>query len=416
MGIVYLIQPAECAKGGLFKVGFSGKDDFSRLNSYKNGSVPIVVFGGIQNPRDVEADIIRVFGREYFDGDVERMRDIFVQVVLKHARIETNKRDVPEKETVDLQQSATNKRDVPEKETVDLQQSVTKKSDVPDKEIDDTRSKDKETLSTKPVVFESQNKRKTPDRPFWIPSRSKLIHECPRCNYTTDCKSNFNRHIYRKIPCNVLEVYNSIQGIHTNDDTVDTRFIYVEDSKKYECKRCLVRVGRQKRARHMIICKGVPKNMCDFCRKTFNTPQSKCNHRKTCKARPVVEQNTRDEEHHQIMTTHGFTHENVDYLSERIRQRDARLEDFETAYDLVYHHPDHPENHTIRKISKKDDIIHVRNEEGIWQARLSQNVLNLIIENLEQKLQVRLQNVPEHRAFRDLIWFKKSEGPKKFNM
>lgn len=380
MGIVYLIQPVECAKGGLFKVGFSGKDDFSRLNSYKNGSVPIVVFGGIQNPRDVEADIIRVFGREfqcsagreYFDGDVERMRDIFVQIVLKHARIETNKRDVPEKETVDLQQS------------------VTKKSDVPDKEIDDTRSKDKETLSTKPVVFESQ-KRKTPDRPFWIPSRSKLIHECPRCDYTTTCKSNFNRHINKKKECSMSSTF-----VFMDDDLV-------------QCKACLKKISKYETAYHTKICKGYPATMCDLCKKVFKSRQSKCNHRKTCKARPVVEQNTRDEEHHQIMTTHGFTHENVDYLSERIRQRDARLEDFETAYDLVYHHPDHPENHTIRKISKKDDIIHVRNEEGIWQARLCQNVLPLILENLEQKLQVRLQNVPEHRAFRDWTWFKSNE-------
>lgn len=89
MGIVYLIQPAECNGLSRFKVGCSERNDLSRLNAYKKGSVVICVFGNIQNPRRVESEVIRIFndkfhnaaGREYFDGDIRQMESMFVHTV-----------------------------------------------------------------------------------------------------------------------------------------------------------------------------------------------------------------------------------------------------------------------------------------------------------------------------------------------
>lgn len=95
MGIVYLIEPAECRgiRGNMtrVKVGCSEKNNLSRLNRYRTDSIVYCVFGDIQNPRKVETEVLREFdrqffnaaGREYFDGDLNVMMTVFTGVVLK---------------------------------------------------------------------------------------------------------------------------------------------------------------------------------------------------------------------------------------------------------------------------------------------------------------------------------------------
>ena len=91
------------------------------------------------------------------------------------------------------------------------------------------------------------------------------------------------------------------------------------------------------------------------------------------------------------------------------------LVDFEIAYDYVYNNVDFPEHATVRKPNKKDDLIHVNVGEGVWEARLSHTMIPVIVKNLEEKLQVKLTNVPRgSRAILDMMYRKTKEGPKTF--
>lgn len=110
-----------------------------------------------------------------------------------------------------------------------------------------------------------------------------------------------------------------------------------------------------------------------------------------------------------------FTKENMDYLVERLQNdpviRNAVL-DFGIAYDLIHNNSDHPENQTIRKPVKKDDIIYVRNADDNWDGHPSQTIIPRIKENLERKLNTRFtgEQLLSNKAIREMIWQKSCSG------
>ena len=110
-----------------------------------------------------------------------------------------------------------------------------------------------------------------------------------------------------------------------------------------------------------------------------------------------------------------FTKENMDYLVERLQNdpviRNAVL-DFGIAYDLIHNNSDHPENQTIRKPVKKDDIIYVRNADDNWDGHPSKTIIPRIKENLERKLNTRFtgEQLLSNKAIRELIWQKSCSG------
>lgn len=88
MGIVYLIQPAELVGTDRAKVGCSEKSDLSRVLQYKKGTKPLGIFY-TEHPFILEKSIItnfnsnftRIAGNEYFMGNIDEMRKIFVQQI-----------------------------------------------------------------------------------------------------------------------------------------------------------------------------------------------------------------------------------------------------------------------------------------------------------------------------------------------
>lgn len=88
MGIVYLIQPAELVGTDRAKVGCSEKSDLSRVLQYKKGTKPLGIFY-TEHPFTLERAIITIFnshftkiaGNEYFMGNIDEMRKIFVQQI-----------------------------------------------------------------------------------------------------------------------------------------------------------------------------------------------------------------------------------------------------------------------------------------------------------------------------------------------
>ena len=95
MGLVYLIQPAQCNGLSRYKIGHSRKDTMDRLKQYPAQSRVVCVMGLIPNPQEVERALIEAFrqhfkpatcGTEYFEGDIDNMRYYFDEVV-KNTRV-----------------------------------------------------------------------------------------------------------------------------------------------------------------------------------------------------------------------------------------------------------------------------------------------------------------------------------------
>lgn len=226
-----------------------------------------------------------------------------------------------------------------------------------------------------------------------------MVYDCSLCAYTTDCKSNMNRHMQRKIPCNNKKT--------CNDEDVASRFVNMTEDLKFECKFCHVRMGKFKRNRHVITCKGVPVNTCEFCRKTFANAQSKCNHRKTCKAVTNSNKSTTDPvvaaaavetttagtvyniynfyEYQQVIM---FGNEDVRYLRDKEamdeRYREA-VKSFPSMLDLLYFNADHEENHTVRKRTKKSNIIEFRHGDS-WVGEGTETAIPKLLAQMQQKI------------------------------
>jgi hypothetical protein len=93
-GQVYLIQVPEAAGTNRFKVGFSAKNNFQRLKSYKKGTRTLIVMD-CANPSEVEEKLLDHFksrftlycGREHFEGDENTMMQEFVYIVNAHKKV-----------------------------------------------------------------------------------------------------------------------------------------------------------------------------------------------------------------------------------------------------------------------------------------------------------------------------------------
>jgi transposase-like protein len=70
----------------------------------------------------------------------------------------------------------------------------------------------------------------------------------------------------------------------------DSLFVRI-DEKTIQCNSCK-KVLHTHYARHGKICKGVPRNVCRYCRKEFKHRQNVSTHQKNCKSRPVVKSPT----------------------------------------------------------------------------------------------------------------------------
>lgn len=98
MGIVYLICPGYLKGLNRYKIGCSQHDNVSRVNSYGKDTVVFSIQGGLSNYQEVEQAIIKAFnehftvvsGREYYEGDIHRMKELFNNTIKSCENFEQN--------------------------------------------------------------------------------------------------------------------------------------------------------------------------------------------------------------------------------------------------------------------------------------------------------------------------------------
>lgn len=210
-----------------------------------------------------------------------------------------------------------------------------------------------------------------------------MIHICPNCRYTTDCKSNLNRHLKKKTPCGVV-----IKYIESGNNMV-------------QCKDCLDTSTKDEFLYHLNKCKGVPANACEFCNKLLRSRQSKCNHRKTCKARnETIKSSSSKNNTSNIYNIYNFYetnnyqqvimfgNEDFRYLREKQavdeRYREV-IKSFPSMLDLLYFNADHEENHTVRKRTKKSNMIEFRHGDS-WVGEGAETAIPKLLAQMQQKI------------------------------
>lgn len=87
MGIVYLIQPCELIGTNRFKIGCSSSSTIDRIKNYKKGTLCLQICE-CDKPFKLEKIIKeefnnkfkRIAGNEYFEGDKEEMKTLFINI------------------------------------------------------------------------------------------------------------------------------------------------------------------------------------------------------------------------------------------------------------------------------------------------------------------------------------------------
>ena len=288
----------------------------------------------------------------------------------------------------------------------------------------------------------------------------KNMYSCDQCGYSTEYKSNYTRHKQRKTGCGrKMNMQNSVVNLQDSGVCVQDSGVCVQDSgvcvqesaqpdfeaideSNVVCKSCNKEMTKLNIPRHKKSCKGVPINTCRYCLKIFKSNHHKNNHKRYCKKNPnntnLTVKNNNDPIVHnnqQVATniqnnvnnnnitnnninnyniTVKFGNEDMKYLESK-REIDERVDQaihcLSDVLDLVYFNADHPENQTIRKTSKKTDLIQTRLDSHDWDHEESRVVIPKIRENLERLVNIKY-DMMKSSTFKDVLYEKTSRGPK----
>jgi hypothetical protein len=121
---------------------------------------------------------------------------------------------------------------------------------------------------------------------------------CKNCNYSTNDKSNYIRHLNRKTKCNgkksdplkqnVNPLEQNVNPLEQNINPLEQNIDHFKNitNTLIQCNKCTKIMNLSNKNRHTNTCKGVPINVCHFCNKEFKSYSSKSKHiSKHCKAK-----------------------------------------------------------------------------------------------------------------------------------
>jgi hypothetical protein len=232
--------------------------------------------------------------------------------------------------------------------------------------------------------------------------RTRVSYTCEKCGYNTDKKSNYDNHQKRKTPCV------SVQPITTQLLNVSANVSNVSNVSKQ-------------------VSIEADSLTCQFCRKSFKHRSSKSRHVRFCTSRHNhdIEQGETDIEvlkkeilnlkmelqtktnithttvnqinngviNNNNITINAFGQEDVSYISGHPNFQRFMVKCIKQStqgvceYMLKKHfHPNHPENHNIRKLNRKDNFIEYFDGRN-WTVNVCDEMFHDIFRSIEADFQ-----------------------------
>ena len=253
-------------------------------------------------------------------------------------------------------------------------------------------------------------------------------YNCYLCNYNTNHKSNYKKHLntikhqkninIQGLKCDNIE--NSSLWIHK-----DTQKIH-KDTQKYQ----------KSNKKYQIIHN---QNICDFCGKTFNTRKSMLRHiRSYCKYRKDINENkelkkiiksqskqitkfeelleksgnqfnnnTQNNDNSNNKTINhininNYGEENLDMLTDDFKKHCVRHPYYALIkiIEKIHFNDEYPENKNIRLLNKRDNKLQVR-DNGKWNYRNKEETIKEALDDSNERLEQFYEEKSHH--FRKLI-------------
>lgn len=189
-----------------------------------------------------------------------------------------------------------------------------------------------------------------------------MVYNCEICKYETLHKSNFNKHSKTIKHCKKLE--------EKNKDDIEK----IESNICYICTKKLS--SKQSYNSHIVKCRGLSSSLeCSKCKINFNNRVSRYKHeQKCCLINPKnisitnINNTTNNIINNNIVniTVNKIGNEKLDHFIEHPDFINFMYNCIENKIDGIcnliakkHFDPEHPENHNIRKLNKKDNFIEI---------------------------------------------------------
>jgi uncharacterized CHY-type Zn-finger protein len=230
------------------------------------------------------------------------------------------------------------------------------------------------------------------------------MYTCKRCGYETTYKHNLIKHLSRKTICNARE----------SSVDIATEILIDELTKKdynnvtYDCDYCKKKFNNNSNCKkHMLICKLKPVETAkepECMNLLMKELQALKEEMKALKGNGATQIGNQQNIAQQNITinVNKFGEENTSHISDDfltecvIQQNQGML----NLLRLTHFDPEHPENHNIRMLSKKQGILEFVGD-GRWVAGDKNTILNDMIRRGYQVLFPHFINNIDHPEFKD---------------
>ena len=240
-----------------------------------------------------------------------------------------------------------------------------------------------------------------------------VVYMCSRCNYITNYKTKFRRHLNRKYPCKTLFSKESILDIKQKNGIID------KESTKSHPKVIPKSPDVQNMSHPKVIPKSslessqshpkvIPKYYCEYCNKEFSFKQTKYRHqKKSCKvvkeqklvkyqeskieelekalvnAKSITNNITNNNNTLNQIVINNFGKENLDYITYKDIKKHLSYGPYgaiRRLIKMVHYNKKHPENHNIAITNKKSKYGSVK-KDNVWQLISIKDMLNNLIDD-----------------------------------
>jgi hypothetical protein len=263
-----------------------------------------------------------------------------------------------------------------------------------------------------------------------------MVFNCDKCDYQTTRKYNLDLHYKRLTPCNLTKQKKNTSNDVKIEINVDEPNVNVGEPNvnvgepnvnvgepnvnvgdiNTKCLKCLkVFTSVPILRKHEKKCDGYDKKQCKICLRMFVTRQGKHEHIKYVKCKPPASSssttNNINNIHNDNRVTNNiqniiirleFGNENIEKLLEEL-DYDKVMKNiivkgnvgYVDAFDKIYFNSDHPENQTIKKVRKKENIVDIYKGNGIWEKQFTDVAFGILNKNIEKYHRNYFQTIPK---------------------
>ena len=239
-----------------------------------------------------------------------------------------------------------------------------------------------------------------------------VLYSCIHCNYSTNLKSNFNRHINTKKhrgKIKALEKESKEEGANEPNEP---------KKSQNEPKKSQMSQNEPKKSQKIF--------SCDFCDKLFSTKANKRKHeihrckenvtskdikiRKLEKEKKKLEKKidklldkvgnvTNNNNTNNIIVVNNYGKENTNYLTvDKIKALlDRPFDSVQELIKMLHFDSEHPENHNIKITNKKEPYALVWND-PIWELRKKKSVVKDIVDKGYMMIDTTHENLDESNS------------------